>query len=167
MNQKYRNTIMWVLFALLYLLVLLLQTVVLGRARILGVTPNLMPVVVVCIAMHLNHEAGGLFGLIVGFVWYAAGGDDGILAMVSFPVFAILAGWLCDNLFSRRIWSALLLSLSALLCHETAVFLLKFYLAGAEGSFLYRVPLITAVSLPACPAIYLLAKAIRKAGAPA
>ena len=165
MNQKYRNLMMWAFFGLLFLLAMLLQTTVFGRVRILGVKLDLMPVVMVCVGLHVGHEAGGLFGLIAGFVWFAAGADDGIPAMVTFTVLGILSGWLCDNLFSRRIWSALLLSLGGLLCHELAVFVLKFYLGGAEGRLLVWALLTTALSLPACPVIYLLAKAIRKAGA--
>ena len=164
MNQKYRNLIMWALFGLLYLLVMLMQTTTFGRVRSFGIKLDLMPVVLVCIALHVGHETGGLFGLIAGFVWHAAGADDGILAMVTFTVLGILSGWLCDNLFSRRIWSALLMSLGALLCHELAVFVLKFYLGGAAGALLPWALLTTILSLPACPVIYLLAKAIRKAG---
>lgn len=155
---------MWALFALLYLLVILLQTTLFGRVRPLGVKLDLMPVVVVCIALQVGHEAGGFFGLLAGFVWYATGADDGILAMVTFTVFGILAGWLCDNVFSRRFLPALLLTLGALLCHETAVFLLKFYLGGASGTLFLWALLTTALSLPACPLIYLAAKAMRKAG---
>lgn len=156
---------MWALFALLYLVVMLLQTTIFGRLRPLGVKVALMPVVIVCIALQVGHEAGGLFGLIAGFVWYAAGADDGILSMVTFTTLGILAGWLCDNVFSRRFVPALLLALGGLLFHETCVFLLKFYLNDAPGKLLLWVLLTTALSLPACPVIYLGAKAIGKAGA--
>lgn len=155
---------MWAFFALLYLLVMLVQTTLFGRVRLFGVKLNLMPMVIVCIAMQVGHEAGGFFGLLAGFCWYAAGADDGTLSMVTFTVFGILAGWLCDNLFRRRFLPAATLCLLALLVHEGAKFLLKFYLGGANGRLLLWVPVITALSLLVSPLIYLLAKAIGKVG---
>ena len=164
MNQRNRKILMWALFALLYLLVILAQTTLFGRVRLLGVKLNLMPIAMVCIAMQVGHEAGGLFGLIAGFSWYAAGADDGALAMVSYTVFGILAGWLCDNLFRRRFLPAALLSFAAVLLHEGARFVLKYYLADASGRLLLWVPVIAGLSMAASPVIYLLAKTVRKVG---
>ncbi len=164
MNQRNRTYLMWALFALLYLLVMLVQTTLFGRVRLLGVKLNLMPIAMVCIAMHVGHEAGGLFGLIAGFSWYAAGADDGALAMVSFTVFGILAGWLCDTVFRRRFLPAALLSFAAVLLHEGARFVLKYYLADADGRLLLWVPVIACLSIFISPLIYLLSKAVRKVG---
>ena len=164
MNQKYRNYIMWALYALLFLLVMLVQTTVFGRVRFYGVKLNLMPVVMVCIAMGVGHEAGGLFGLVAAVVWFAAGADDGVLAMVSFTLMGILAGYLCDAVFSRRFLPAFFLTLGALVFHEGAVFLLKYYLEGAAGELIRWVPVSAGLSVLACPVIYPAAKAIRKVG---
>ena len=41
MNQRYRNIIMWILYALLFLLVMLLQTSVFGRQRFFGIKLSL------------------------------------------------------------------------------------------------------------------------------
>ena len=164
MNQRNRTYLMWAFFALLYLLVMLVQTTLFGRVRLFGVKLNLMPIAIVCIAMQVGHEAGGLFGLIAGFSWYAAGADDAALAMVSFTVFGILAGWLCDNLFRRRFLPAAFLSLLALLLHEGARFVLKFYLGGANPRLILWVPVIAGLSMLVSPVIYLLAKVIGKVG---
>ena len=164
MNNRNRTYLMWALFALVYLLVMLVQTTLFGRVRLLGVKLNLMPMVIVCIAMQVGHEAGGLFGLIAGFSWYASGADDGALAMVSFTVFGILAGWLCDTILRRRVLPAALLCFAAVLLHEGARFVLKYYLADASGVLLLWVPVIACLSLPVSTLIYLLTKAVRKVG---
>ena len=166
MNQRNRTILMWAFFALIYLLVMLVQTTLFGRVRLLGVKLNLMPIVIVCIAMHVGHESGGLFGLIAGFFWYAAGADDGALAMVTYTVFGILAGWLCDTILRRRYLPAVTLSLAALALHEGSRFLLKFYLGGADRRLIIWVPVITCLSLLTSPVIYLLVKAARKVGMP-
>lgn len=164
MNQKYRDLLMWALYGLLFLLAMLLQTTVFGRVRLLGVKLSLLPVAIVCICLRTGHEAGGLFGLITALCWCALGADDGQLAIVTFTVIGILSGWLCENVFARRLLPALLLSLGALLLHEGAVFLVKFYLGSATAELARWVPLTAVLSLPACPVIYLLAKAAGKAG---
>ena len=167
MNQRTRKILMWALFALLYLLVMLVQTTLFGRLRLLGVKLNLMPIVIVCVAMQTDHEAAGVFGLIAGFVWYAFGADDGALAMVSFTLLGALAAWLCENFLAKRFLSAMLLCLCAVAIHEGARFLLKYYLNDAPGRLLIWVPVITGLSIIPSPIIYLLSKLVRKAGADA
>ena len=164
MNQRTKTALMWALFAVLFLFVLLLQTLLFGRARFFGVKLNLIPVVIVCVCLWVGHEAGGLFGLIAGFCWFLTGADDGALSIVTFTVCGILASWLCMNVFPRRFGSALLLCLGALLLHEGVLFLLKYYLEEAALSLVRWVPVTAGLSVLSCPVIYLLAKAIGKAG---
>ncbi len=164
MNQTYRKLWMWGLYALLFLAVMLMQTTVFGRVRFFGVKLNLMPVAVACIAMQAGHEAGGIFGLAAALFWYAAGAEDGTMAMLLFTAIGILAGYLCDNFFAKRLLTALGLCLGALVLHEGCLFLLRFYLGAADWPLLAWVPKTAGLSLLGCPPIYLLAKAIGKAG---
>lgn len=164
MNQRYRNILMWALYAALFLAVMLIQTVVFGRMRFFGVKVNLMPAVVTCIGLWVGHESGGIFGLAAGLVWAFTGADDGSLSIVSFTLIGILAGWLCDSLFRRRLLPAVLLSLAALAAHELTLFLLKYYLEEAAFSLIIRVPITAGLSVTAAPILYWLAKAIGKAG---
>ncbi len=164
MNQKYRNLIMWALFAALFLAAVLAQTTLFGRVRFHGVKLSLLPIAMVCIGMQTDHEAAGLFGLLAGLCWFALGAEDGTLAIVTFPAVGILAGWLCDSIFARRFLPALALSLGALALHEGALFVIKYYLGTAPGNLALWVPKTTAMSLAVTPVIYLLAKLIGKAG---
>ena len=164
MNQRYRNLLMWALYAALFLAVMLLQTVVFGRMRFFGVKLNLLPVIVACISLWVGHEAGGFFGLMAGLVWFCTGADDGSLSIVSFTLIGIFAGWLCDSLFPRRMLPAIGLSIVALAAHTLALFFLKYYLDGAAVSLIRWVPVTALLSVPAVPVLYLLAKAVRKAG---
>ena len=86
MNQRYKNIIMWVLYAVLFLFAMLLQTAVFGRTRFFGVKLNLIAVVLVCISIFTGHEAGGLFCLIAAFVWHLSGADDGSVAILTMTV---------------------------------------------------------------------------------
>lgn len=155
---------MWALYSLLFLAVVLLQTVLFGRLRFFGVKLSLIPIALVCISMWSGHEAGGLFSLLAAFFWYASGADDGPLSIITLTVSGILAGYLCSSIFSRRLHTALLLCAGALLFHESILFLFKFYLGAAPLELSLWVPISAALSMLACPFIYLLSKAIGKVG---
>lgn len=163
MNQRYKNIIMWVLYAVLFLFAMLLQTAVFGRTRFFGVKLNLIAVVLVCISIFTGHEAGGLFCLIAAFVWHLSGADDGSVAILTMTVCGIGAGFVCTQ-FARRFFPAMALCLGTLLLHEGVVFLLRFYLGAAEGSLVAWVFLTAGLSLPLAPVCYLLTKWIRKVG---
>jgi len=164
-NNKFRGSIMWALYALLFVFVLLIQTVVLGDQRFYGAKLSFLPVAVVCITMFTGHEAGALFGLLAAVFWSWTGAEDGSLSIVTFTVCGVAAGYLCDAYFARRFLPALGLSLCALLLHQTAVFLLKYYFSGIDAALWQWLPAQIALSLPACLILYPLAKLIRKAGA--
>ena len=165
MNNRYRRAVMWALYSLLFLLVLLIQTVVLGDQRFHGAKLSLLPVAVVCITMFTGHEAGGLFSLLAALFWAGTGADDGSLSIVTFTVCGILAGYLCDAYYARHFFPALVMSLCALILHQSAAFLFKFYLNGMEPALWRWLPAQIGLSLIACPVLYLPCKLIRKAGA--
>ena len=164
MNQRHKNIIMWSLYAALFFFVMLLQTSVFGRLRFFGVKLSLIPVVLVCVSVFTGHEAGGLFSLIATVVWYLSGAEDGSIFILTMTVSGIAAGFICDQ-FSRRFLPALGLCFGAILFHEGAVFLMRYYLGAAEGKLILWVLKTAGLSLAAFPPCYLLAKAIRKAGA--
>ena len=163
MFQRYKKLIMWVLYAALFLLIMLLQTAVFGRTRFFGVKLSLIPVVLVCVSVFVGHEPGGLFCLIAALVWYLSGADDGPIGILTLTVCGIGAGFACTQ-FSRRFFPALGLCLLALLLHEGTVFLMRYYLGAAEGRLIWWVFKTAVLSLPAWPVCYFLAKAIRKVG---
>ena len=150
-SQVYRKYLMWGLYALLFLAVLLIQEIPLGRQRFFGAKLNLMPMTVVLITMHLGHEVGGLFGLLAGCFWCMSG-----------AVLSIAAGYLCDVMFPRRFLPALALSLAALLFHGGIVFLLNVLLTGAPWSLGLQTLISAGLSLLACPVLYFLCRAIGK-----
>lgn len=161
MNQRYKKYMMWALYSLLFLLVMLLQTAVFGRERFFGVKLSLIPVVLVCISICRGHEQGGLFCLIAAFVWYLSGAEDGPVAILTLTVCGILAGFLCTQ-FAHRFLPSVGLCFAALLIHEGAVFLLRYYLGAAEGMLFVWVLKTAVLSLPCVPVCYGLAKLIGK-----
>lgn len=164
MEKRSKTALMWGLYAILFLLVLVIQSVFLGRVRVLGGKFDLLPMVIVCIALWTGHEKAALFGLIAALVWQMAGAEDGIVAIVTYPLTAALAGWLFDSWLPRGFLPCLLLCLVACLCQQCLVFLLKYYVEGISLSLALRIPVTAALSCLAVPVLYGLSKAIGKVG---
>lgn len=165
MRDKYRNALMWALYAALFLLLAVIQTVIFGQPRFLHVKMAVLPVAIACIAMHNGAENSALFGLFCGLFWCFAGADGGALHILLFCLAGAATGYLCDRLLSRNIVSALLVSLLALFLCQSVLFFFKLWLGDAHGRDVLLLLGQMLVSLMVCPPIYLAAWAIRKAGA--
>jgi len=165
MNKTYRNLIMWILFSLLFVVVTVIQTVFFGDTRFFGAKASLIPIVIVCISMQVNHEQAAFFCLPAALFWHLSGADGGTLGLVTLTVTGILAGYLCDVRYSRRLFLAILMSIAAVLLHEGALFVLKCYLEQAQWEQWHCLPITAALAIPCCPLLYLLGKVFRKAGA--
>ena len=98
-SQVYKKYLMWGLYALAFLLVMLFEEVTLGRQRFFGAKLSLLPMVIVLISMHLGHEVGGLFSLLAALFWCCSGGDSGSIAILTWTVLGIAAGYLCCAVF--------------------------------------------------------------------
>ncbi len=161
-SQVYKKYLMWGLYALLFLLTLLVEEVALGRQRFFGAKLSLLPMVIVLISMRLGHEVGGLFSLLCALFWCCTGADDGPVSILTWTVLGIAAGYLCTAVFRPGFLQALGLSAFALLFHEGIVFFLNFYFADAAPALGRWVLISTGLSLLACPILYLICRGIGK-----
>ena len=162
MPDRYKKILMWALYAVLMVVLALLQTVVFGRVRYFGAKVSLLPVALACVAMHAEPEGAGLFGLVSGLCWYACGADGAGLSILTFTAVALGVSWLCRQYLRPQLAAALLLSAAALLVTQGALALIRLYL-GTPGQTGLRVLLIgCGLSLIACPPVYLLTRRIRR-----
>ena len=165
MRERYKNALMWGLYAALVLLILVLQTVSFGRPRFFGVKLCFVPVLVACVSMHVGSEAGCVFGMACGLVWTLSGADGGAMHIVLLTICGAVIGYLCDRYLVRQLLSAVLMSLLALVFCQTILFLLQCYLGTIHIGMIAALPIQIGLSLLSCPLLYLGAWAIRKVGA--
>lgn len=165
MRERYKNALMWGLYAALVLLILVLQTVSFGRPRFFGVKLCFVPVLAACVSMHVGSEAGCVFGMASGLVWTLSGADGGAMHIVLLALCGAVAGYLCDRYLVRNLVSALLMSLMCLLFCQLVLFLFKCMVSSIGIQGLLPVLAQVGLSLLLCPPVYLAAWAIRKAGA--
>lgn len=164
MRDKYKNALMWGLYAVLFLFAAVFQTVLFGSPRFFGVKLCLLPVVIGCVTMHTGSESGAIFGLAAGLFWALTGADAGALFILLFTVSGAVCGYLCDRYLKRHIVSALLMALLALLICQLPFFAVKCYLGSTYWRQIGSVLTQIGLSMAAFPVIYLISWAIRKVG---
>lgn len=164
-KQRLLSTLKWTLYAALFLLSILLQTMIPAGRGLPGLPVFCVPVCVCCVALHEGAEKGGLFALIGATVWCLSGTDFGSAQIITLTVIGVLSGGLCQVLLTRRFLPAMLLSAGALALNEGLLFGLRLYLGGASQAQLITVLLpALGVSMLCAPLLYLFTRLIAKLG---
>lgn len=164
-RDQQKNLLMWGLYALYFLAVCLLQSVYLGQFTVADVHIFLIPVAVSSVCVCVGAEYAGTFALAAGLFWALMGGSDGATVLVCLTVSGCLSGYLCDAVFTRRLASAVVMALLSLTVTLVGVALVRAYLDGF-GLWTLKLCLRQLIfSVPFAPALYWVAKTIRKAGA--
>lgn len=110
--EKVRKAILYLLFGLVCLWV---QTMVLSRVRLLGVSPFFIPALAVAIGMFEDGVWGGAFGVVLGAYCDLCFTDSTVLFLILFAVLGFVAGMLTRYFINRRFFSYLVLAVPALL----------------------------------------------------
>ena len=96
--RQWLRILRWTLYAALFLLALLVQTVVFGNRTILGAHPDLVAIVITCVCLREGPERGGTFALIASLVWCLSGIDQGSVCLLVLTVLPVLGSILCLSL---------------------------------------------------------------------
>ena len=167
MENGRRAIVKWGVYAVLLLVVFLLQEYVFSALRIFGVCPILMGSLAVCVGMCEGAGAGAVYGAVCGAVMYARPGASELMYALVFSAGGALAGVLCENIMTRKIAGALLLSLAANAAGTLLFFTFVMWIPGRAGlTALMQVGLIeivysTAGTLLAWPAARFISRAAK------
>ncbi len=159
-----RTILMWALYALFFLIVLLVQDAVLSKYAFRDARAVLVPLAAFCTAVHTDAEKGGLFGLLTGLFWALTGAADGGLMLLCMTFGGVLCGYLCSAFFHPRVLPAVVLSMLCLALCLLSGALIRMYLEGLGLRSLIPVSIQLLLALPAAPLFHWCCKAIRKAG---
>lgn len=163
--RQWLRILRWTLYALLFLLAMMAQTVVFGNRTILGVQPDLVPVVIVCVCLREGAERGGLYALLCSLLWWLSGADQGSLCIAVLTVLPVLGSILCRAFLSEEYLPCLCLTVLTLLVEQSAMFFLRYMFGGADGILFWKTLLpCVLVSTLAQPLVYFLVKRIASIG---
>ena len=164
---QWRHIFRWTLYGVLFLGILLLQTVILGKNGVFGQHPDLVAVVIVCVAMAEGPERGGMFALFASTFWALSGIERGALQILCLTALPVLCGYLSRKLFSAHYLISLITCTVTLLAAQTLSYLLERFYEAVPG-YLYVTRLLPGilVALLFQPVLYWLVKSIGKIGDP-
>lgn len=163
--KQWLHILRWTLYALLFLLAMMLQTVVFGSRTIFGVRPDFVPVVITCVCLREGAERGGLFALLASLFWCLSGAEQGSVCIAVLTLVPVGGCLLFRTLVENRFLPCLVLVAATLFIEQSVMFLLKFFFDGLAGILFVRKMLpCVLVSLLAQPPVYGLVKCIGKIG---
>ena len=165
LTPRQRLTILkWVLFALILLLLSLVQDVLLCKVSILGATTDLVSCGIMLTALLLTPEQGGIFALAGSVAYYFSGSAPGPYIIAFLTVLSLLLN-IFRHAFLRRSFGSILLCAGAgILVYELLVYLTGLFL-GFTTPARVTVFLVTAgLSIAVMPLLYPTLSAVGKIG---
>lgn len=159
-----KQVLKWTLYALLLLLLSVLQDVVLCRLRLWGGTTDLLPCAIFTICLLEGAERGSMFSLAASLFYLLSGTSPGTHILVLITLLAVLATALQQTYLRNGFLATLLSAGAAMAVYETAVFgfCLLIGRVTADRFMGFLVPV--ALAFVVIPVIYPFAKAISTIG---
>lgn len=163
--KRYRTPLKWVLYALGFLLALLLESSALGHTRFFGAPLSLTPPYVCCVACREGHEAGGVFALGAALFWALSGVTGGPVVVALLPGACMAASFLCGAYFTRTLLPAMAGCLFSLVLCQGGIYAVRLFMGNPMPPDAARLLLAqTGCSMVPAPFFWWLTKFPGKAG---
>ena len=148
---QWRGVLRWSLYALWFLILLLVQDIVLSQRTLFGAKLIIIPLPLVCVCVREGPEKGGLFALLTALFWCLSGADYGYVSVAVLPIGAILSAILLQAVLKPGILTTALCCLAVSLVNELVIFAFKLIFSRLALSLLWRVllpgPLLSLLGL--------------------
>ena len=161
--RQRRSLLKWSLYALVLLILSLLQDVVLTRFRILGATSDLVTCAILLICVLQGSEKGSVFALVAAALYQFAGGP-GYFVILLLPLLGILAAMFRQGYLHQSPVAEMVCAALVTVAYHVSLFLVCLVLErtapGKVGGYL----LTAALSLVSIPILYPICRAIDRLG---
>lgn len=154
----------WSLYALLLLVLSLLQDVVLCRLRLFGATTELVPVGIFMICILEGSETGSVFALIASLFYLFSGTAAGAYCLLFLTALAIGVTILRQAYLQKGLSAALLCTALGMYLYELLQFFMGLFLGLTIPQRLGGFLLTATLSMLAAPILYPIALSIEKIG---
>lgn len=154
----------WVLFALILIVLSLIQDVILCKANFFGTTTDLVPCAIILICVQLGGDNCCIFALIASLLYKFSGSAPGYYVVGLIPLLGVMAAVVRQGYLRRSFSSTMLCSCTATMLYEIGIFafglLFQHTILSRAASFL----ITGGLSLLSYPILYPIIKAIDKIG---
>ena len=163
-NKQRRSIGKWSLYALVLLVISVLQDVIFSRVRVYGATTELVPCAVFLICIVEGAQNGSVFALVAALAYLFSGTAPGVYAM-AFIVFAGVAVCVFRQAYLQKgFGAALVCTAVAMLVYELLVFAMGLFLGLTAPARILGFLITTGLSLIAVPVLYPVVMAIGSIG---
>ena len=163
-RQQRRIVLKWVLYALLLVVISVVQDVILTPIRLFGASTNLVPCAIIVICITEGVQSGSLFALVASLLYLFSGTAPGPYAMVFITVLAIVVSAFRQGYLRKGFAATMLCSSTAMLIYELAIFLIGLFLKLTTPSRFISFIFTAIFTMVIAPLLYLLANAISTIG---
>ncbi len=165
LTQKQRLSLLrWSLFGLVCLVALLLQDVVLHRLYLFGAGMDLVPCLILMIAVLQDADTGSVFALAASSLYYFSGSAPGPYVIPLLTFICVFIVIFRQAYLQQGFGAVLLCAAVGLLLYELTVFGICLFLGWTIWARLGTLLLTGALTLVAVPVCYPLLRAIQKIG---
>ncbi len=154
----------WALYSVLCLLALIAQDVVLYRLDILGATTDLVPCLILMIAVMEGVENGSLFSFLAGLVYYCSGSAPGAYVIPVLTAAAVLLAIFRQSYLQEGFLAVAMCAAMGMIFYELCIFGISLLLAQTLLSRVGVLAMTAVLSLVLVPAAYPVLRAIGNIG---
>ena len=152
-----KQALKWCLYALVLILLSVVQDVILCRVRFFGGTTDLVPCGIFIISILEGTNRGCVFALVSSILYLLSGVSPGPHVLVVITVLAVLVSALRQAYLRPGLPAMLLSTLLAMAAYEMSIFAICLLLgqvtSGRLGSFLVPAALSVVVVVPVYPVV--------------
>jgi len=159
-----KQALKWCLYALVLIVLSVLQDVVLCRMRIWGGSTDLVPCGIILICILEGSQQGSVFALVASVIYLMSGSAPGPHVLVLITVPAILVCILRQVYLRPNLLSALLCTILAMVVYELLVFCFCLLLGSVTYQHISGFLARALLSPVAVPVLYLIARPIMAIG---
>lgn len=159
-----RAILKWVLYALVLVVLGLLQDVALCNFRLFGATTELVPCAIILICLLEGPQNGCVFTLIAALFYWFSGAALGAFAMVMITVLSILVSMFRQSYLQKGFGAAMLCTVFAVVVYEMAMFLLGAFMGLTPWNRIGGFLLTAGMSLLSAPILYPILLSIESIG---
>ncbi len=165
LTQKQRRTALkWFLYALVLLVLSVLQDVILSRLRIFGATTELVPVGIFLICILEGLDSGSVFALVASALYVFSGTPAGVYCIVLITALSVAVTFFRQSYLQRGFAAAMLCVAAAMVVYEFAVFSIGMVLGLTAWRRVGVFALTAVYSLVTAPPVYFIIEKIGKVG---
>lgn len=148
------SALKWGLYALVLLVLSVLQDVILCRIRLFGAATELVPCGIFLICILEGSERGSLFALLSALAYLFSGTAPGPYAMVFITFLAIGFSILRQSYFQKGFGAAMLCTVMAMALYEVGVFAIGVFLGLTHSGRFMSFGITALLSAVAAPVLY-------------